>query len=140
MIQFLLELLGPRGTYYKPIMGYCIEFKRQPIVLLSKLLLRTRIVVYNGVTGGNLYTNRMLEKIRQRFYMVNSQVVTEVYQCCLCASSKGLRRRLGDEKQQYKVGAPFKQITVDGVDFIIDSYGKLIPPSGHRLFYKVTKS
>jgi hypothetical protein len=68
----------------------------------------------NNGPSGHLGINKTLNKVRQRFYWLQTRADTEKWcrQCDTCAASRGQRSRNGGQMHQYNVGAPFERIAI----------------------------
>nr|WPV71156.1 MAG: replicase [Ips erranti-like virus 3] len=70
---------------------------------------------HNGIGGGHFGINKTLNKVRERFYWLQSRSDVEDWcrRCADCFSSKGPKTRSRGCMKQYNVGAPFERIAVD---------------------------
>ena len=71
--------------------------------------------IHDGSGGGHFGVNRTVERLRQRFYWVNSKEDVKEWckKCVVCAGSNGPQRRRRAPMRQYNVGSPFERIAID---------------------------
>jgi hypothetical protein len=84
------------------------------------VLLRSRIndvltELHGGPSGGHLRINRILNKVRERYYSLQAKNDVERWcqKCDICAASRGPEARNRDHMHQYNVGAPFERIAIE---------------------------
>jgi hypothetical protein len=70
--------------------------------------------LYSGPSGGHLGINQTLNKVRHRFYCLQTRSDIEKWclECDTCAASRGPRTRNRCQLRQYNVGAPFEMIAI----------------------------
>jgi hypothetical protein len=73
------------------------------------------VEVHREPSRGHLGVNKILDKIRQRYYWLHSRNDVERWcqQCDTCPASQGPRTRSRGLMHQYNVGALFKRIATD---------------------------
>lgn len=67
--------------------------------------------IHERKSGGHLGVDKILDKIRQRFY--RDDVESWCRKCQKCGATKGPKTRSRGEMQKYNVGAPFERIAID---------------------------
>ena len=74
-----------------------------------------RSEVRGGMSGGHLWANKTMDKVREPYYWLHFRGDVERWcrQCETCAASQGPRSRSQGLMRQHNVGAPFERITVD---------------------------
>ncbi|UYV74989.1 K02A2.6-like [Cordylochernes scorpioides] len=71
--------------------------------------------IHGGVSGAHFGINKMLKKVRERFYWVyyHEDVERWCKECDRCAASKGPKTRSRGVMREYNMGAPFERIAID---------------------------
>ncbi|UYV66777.1 K02A2.6-like [Cordylochernes scorpioides] len=71
--------------------------------------------IHDGVSGAHFGINKMLKKVRERFYWVyyHEDVERWCKECDRCAASKGPKTRSRGVMREYNMGAPFERIAID---------------------------
>ncbi|UYV78481.1 K02A2.6-like [Cordylochernes scorpioides] len=71
--------------------------------------------IHDGVSGAHFGINKMLKKVRERFYWVHYHEDVERWckECDRCAASKGPKTRSRGVMREYNMGAPFERIAID---------------------------
>lgn len=85
------------------------------LVLPRAYVQRVLEEVHGGASGAHLGMNKMLAKVRERFYWVHCREDVEKWcrMCATCGASKGPTTRSRGHMKQYNVGAPFERIAID---------------------------